>query len=290
MKRALLLANIFNLLIGIYFIVISIISLVHLRWYHQLTVAIRVKHIITSSTSYSSFIILLFESIILVLIFITNASFLTSKKYIAQNVGNNNSINLTTLSTTNDNNNDKSQYNNNNNNQEQQETLVKQRIPVEVASSTTPATGISDMMQRQDRIVFHQKTSTSNNMNNYCSTFLHLISSICLIAILVIWSLNTGELVRDSISTQLDGAFLQYQFANRSNFFSVAIDGMQDINNCCGSLDYTDFPHQRTSGLSSGHYPGSCCGKHIFGVNARVLCIPEEIKLAKQTVSNMNLR
>jgi len=114
-------------------------------------------------------------------------------------------------------------------------------------------------------------------------SMIYLLACIILVVIIIIWLVNSGELVRESISSQLDMAYARYQFSNRSNYYSIVIDGMQDINNCCGSLDYTDFPHQRTTGLSSGLYPGSCCGKNIFGVNARVLCTPEDIWRARQT-------
>lgn len=59
---------------------------------------------------------------------------------------------------------------------------------------------------------------------------------------------------------------------------------MQDINNCCGKQDFTDFPRQKSSGLvMAGHYPGSCCGKNLFAVDVRVQCSVEDIKRAKQT-------
>lgn len=276
MRRAIVLAHAFNLLVALYFIIISIVSLVKLRWYHQLTITIRVRHFVTSATSYFAFLILIFAAIILVIIFVINAVNFSTKVYVSAN----------------------------------QDAIELQRSnsPVEPISSAaienysskqvsndrlSPDSGAIRQLQQQHQqhstrpLVIKDSTTASSSLSNQtvcCSILLHLLTSVSLIIILIVWLLNTGELVRDSVSTQLDAAFSKYQFANRSNHFSIAIDGMQDINNCCGSFDYTDFPHhQRMTGLSSGHYPGSCCGKNIFGVNARVICTPEEIVRAKQT-------
>lgn len=271
MKRALLLAHVFNLLVAVYFIIIAIISLAQLRWYHQLTITIKVRHIVTSATSYFAFLILIFAGLISIIIFVLNAIDFNSKRYVSP--ANQDAINLTTITS---------------------EQPVSSAPTNDTESNLSgrgenerDSTRLSPKMNNP-RLVLEDSTTTTNistNSNICFSILLHLFSSMSLVIILVIWLLNTGELVRDSLATQLESAFAKYQFANRSNHYSIAIDGMQDINNCCGSLDYSDFPHQRISGLSSGHYPGSCCGKNIFGVNARVICTPEEIHRAKQTVS-----
>lgn len=261
MRRALLLAHVFNLLVAIYFIIISIVALVQLRWYHQLTVTIRIRHVVTSATSYFAFLILIFAALTLIIIFIINTVNLSPRTYVSpgqdaidpQQPSSSEMAGQLTSGAT--------------------ETATKQRF------------GASSPLNNRSLVLIDSTTAIATNTRICSSIILHLISSVSLIVILVIWLLNTGELVRDSISTQLDSAFAKYQFANRSNHYSVAIDGMQDVNNCCGSLDYTDFPHQRSSGLSGGHYPGSCCGKNMFGVNARVICVPEEILRARQTVS-----
>lgn len=294
MRRALMLANVFNLLVAIYFIIISIVSLVQLRWYHQLTITIRVRHFVTSATSYFAFLILIFAALVLIVIFFTSTVSFSPRSYV--NPSGQDAINLTS--------NDVGSSINTNTDQphppppppltddeHEQISLAKQSKHQPISSegrvSSTGATHMNNINRRGRAIVFKDSIGKPSQSSVCCSILLHLISSVSLVVILVIWLLNTGELVRDSISTQLDAAFLKYQFANRSNHYSIAIDGMQDINNCCGSLDYTDFPHQRFSGLSGGHYPGSCCGKNIFGVNARVICTPEEIYRAKQTVSNV---
>jgi len=258
MRRALVFASVFNLLVAIYFIIISSISLVQLRWYHQLTITLRVRNVVTSATSYFAFLILIFVALVFIIIFVLNTIKLKPKSYVSTD----------------------------------QDAFSVSPQPGSSGSGGHQTRTKSSAQRRSDSrnnggLVIRESASLTNatNSNICCSTLLHLVASASLIIIIVIWLLNSGELVRDSISSQLDLAFAKYQFANRSNHYSIAIDGMQDINNCCGSLDYTDFPHQRTSGLSSGHYPGSCCGKNIFGVNARVICQPEEIVRAKQTVS-----
>lgn len=280
-RKALLLAHVFNLLVAVYFIIIAIISLVQLRWYHQLTITIKVRHIVTSATSYFAFLILIFAGLILIIIFLLNAINFNKKRYV--NPVNQDAVNLTTITSE----------------QPVSSVLTHDVVsnPTRGAESGQDSSRLSPMSNRinnnnSSRLVFQDSTATtdvSTNSKVCFSILLHLFSSISLIIILVIWLLNTGELVRDSLATQLESAFAKYQFANRSNHYSIAIDGMQDINNCCGALDYTDFPHQRISGLSSGHYPGSCCGKNIFGANARVVCTPEEIYRAKQTVSILDL-
>lgn len=275
MRRALALASIFNLLAAVYFIVISIISLVKLRWYHQLTISTKVRHMITSTTSYSAFLILLVVAIVLIAIFVLGTSRLSTKIYIssfrnqdaATSVGRSNSVKPVVISAE----------------QQQQQGGIR------------TGAGNQQQQQQQQRLIgvdtmqdhlggHDREVRASSDPSNFCSMLLNLIAAIGLIVIIVVWLLNTGELVRDSISTQLDAAFARYQFSNRSNHYSVAIDAMQSINECCGSLEYTDFPH-RMSGLSPGHYPGSCCGKQVYGVMARVLCIPEEIVRKRQTVS-----
>lgn len=251
-KQASLLANSFQLLVAVYFIIIAIVSLVQLRWYHQLTITVKVRHIITSATSYFAFFILIFTALILIGIFVTSSISLSPKSYISPS--------------------DEIAHVDGDLQQHHHETLVKRRLDTPLSNKI---------------VLRNSSWPETSNSSVCCSILVHLVAAVSLVIILVIWLLNTGELVRDSISTQLDSAFAKYQFSNRSNYYSVAIDGMQDINNCCGSLDYTDFPHQRSSGLSNGHYPGSCCGKNIFGVNARVICTPEEIWRAKQTVSSI---
>lgn len=249
-RRALVLANIFNLMAAIYFIIISIVALVQLRWYHTLTVTIKTRYLITSATSYFAFIVLIIAALILIALFAVSAINLGTRKYVAESPL-----------------------------EPDESTGAKQRL-----DEQRPGTAIS--AARTSRLVLSDAIMPHMSQSGvFCATLLYLASAVSLVLVLVVWLLNTGELVRDSISTQLETALSRYQFGNRSNHFSVAIDGMQDINNCCGSLDYTDFPHHRLSGLSSGHYPGSCCGKNIFGVNARVLCVPDEIHRAKQTVS-----
>lgn len=253
-RRALVLAHVFNLLVAIYFIIISIISLVKLRWYHQLTITVKVRQIVTSATSYFAFIILIVTAIILIAIFVLNAIKLTPKTYINSNQD------ATTSSPIHD-------------SQQPVETAIKQRLD-------------ENRPKVVDKFVIKDSISPQSTTSSICcSILLHLIASILLVIILVVWLLNSGELVRDSISTQLESAFAKYQYTERSNHYSIAIEGMQYINSCCGSLDYTDFPRQRTSQLSNGYYPGTCCGKSVYGVLARERCSPEEVVRAKQTVS-----
>lgn len=271
-RRALLLANIFNLLVALYFIVIAIVALVQLRWYHQLTITVKVRYLLTSVTSYFAFFILIFAALLLIAMSVTSTLRLSPRTYISPS--GEDAINLDQTTT-------ESVNNAQNGTETNTNTTAKKR-------SDMAGARLSPLVDNKRRIVFGDSISaddTTTNTSACCSILIHLLAATCLVVILIIWLFNTGELVRDSISTQLDAAFAKYQFSNRSNYYTIAIDGMQDINNCCGSLDYTDFPHQRISGLSSGHYPGSCCGKNIFGVNARVLCTPEEIWRTKQTVS-----
>lgn len=277
-RRALLLANVFNLLVGIYFIIISIISLVHLRWFHQLTMFAKVRHVFTTATSYFAFFILIFAAVLLIAIFVMGAMSLSPRTYISPVITNDGSSQNPGITT----------------------TSVEQVVPIRgyETSAKVQSDGFSVLDGRLSPAVVAPLTSNqrglvlkdaieprtlTTNARASSSILLHLLTATSLVIIIVVWLLNAGELVRDSISTQLDVAFAKYQFANRSNHYSVAIDGMQAINNCCGSLDFTDFPRRRTSGLSSGQYPGSCCDKNIFGVNARVQCSPEEIVRARQT-------
>lgn len=89
--------------------------------------------------------------------------------------------------------------------------------------------------------------------------------------------------MRTSVADTLNRAYEQYQIANRSNPYSVEVDGMQSINRCCGRQQFSDFPRPRLSGLVSGRYPGSCCGKSLVGVDIRsAQCEPEEIRRAQQ--------
>lgn len=299
MRRALALANVFNLLVAIYFIVISIISLVQLRWYHQLTITTRVRHIITSTTSYFAFLILLAVAIVLVAIFVIGSAKLSTKIYISsfKNQDATKAGPLPTTSTSTPTPTPPPMAVGQNMGESSKARDSQQRKRLLAGDICPPAAGLT-MRESSGSICgggLRQATVTEEDLGNgdssanFCSMLLNLIAAIGLIVVIVIWLLNTGELVRDSISTQLDFAFARYQFSNRSNHYSVAIDAMQNINICCGSLDYTDFPHQRVSGLSTGHYPGSCCGKNIFGVMARVLCAPEEIVRARQTVSSYKI-
>lgn len=271
MRRALALANVFNVLVAIYFIVIAIISLVQLRWYHQLTITTKVRHIITSTTSYFAFIVILVVAVLLIAIFMIGASKLSTKIYISSLRDQSEPAGEPNLT---------SHHQKPPPIEQQHSRLLTTTTTTTAATTTATTDGASGQPMRGGGLdASHHQPDSSN----FCSMLLNLIASIGLIVIIVVWLLNTGEPVRDSISSQLDYAFARYQFSNRSNHYSVAIDAMQDVNDCCGSLDYTDFPHQRISGLSTGHYPGSCCGKNIFGVMARVLCTPEEIVRARQT-------
>lgn len=279
-RRSLILANIFNSLVAVYFIIIAIVGLVQLRWYHQLTITVRVRHVITLTTSYFAFFILILVALVLLGLFVASALRLTSG----------NSATATTQRLTREPADQQThgQDSRRNDLQADAEQHDETGAPAAGATQAGPAHIRLELAPaRAARAIVFRNSSISDETNASicCSIALHLIATIGLIGILLIWLFNTGELVRDSISTQLDYAFARYQFTNRSNHYSIAIDGMQDINNCCGSLDFTDFPHQRVSGLSSGHYPGSCCGKNIFGVNARVLCTADEIYRARQTVS-----
>lgn len=283
-RRALILANIFNSLVAIYFIIIAIVGLVQLRWYHQLTTSVKVRHVVTLTTSYFAFFILILVGLLLLGLFIQSALRLTSKaqQTIAPPSGlrpelephklqeANNTLQTTTL------------YDESNHEIASSPTTAGPESPRRLTSPTSLVARATN-----GRAIVLRETSISEDSqaSTCCSILLHLLVTIGLIGTLLIWLFNTGELVREAISTQLDYAFARYQFSNRSNHYSIAVDGMQDINNCCGSLDYSDFPHQRVSGLSSGHYPGSCCGKNVFGVNARVLCTAEEVHRARQTVS-----
>lgn len=269
MRKALLLANVFNLLVALYFIIIAIIALVQLRWYHQLTITVNVRYLLTSVTSYFAFFILIFAGLLLIAIFVTHTFRLAPKtaSHVGPVLGGGGGAEDAIEAT------DGSHQTG-----KHRRVIVLKRRKHEEASLNEPEEAI---ITSSNIIGAESVESTSV----CCSIIVHLLATTCLVIILIIWLFNTGELVRDSISTQLDVAYSKYQFSNRSNHYTIAIDGMQDVNNCCGSLEYTDFPHQRISGLSSGHYPGSCCNKNIFGVNARVICTPEEIWRARQTVS-----
>lgn len=265
MRRALVLANTFNLLAAIYFIIISIVALVQLRWYHQLTVALRTRNSITSGTSYFAFIILIIAALLLIALFVVSAVNLGSKRYVSEDIGQDHQL---------------------------PDTSVKQRLADDDVVIARLGRAQSQMRSGTPMNTGHTKLTITNSImprmsqsSIVCSTLLYLISSISLVVVLVVWLLNTGELVRESIAAQLESAFPKYQFQNRSNHYSIAIDGLQSVNECCGIFTYSDYRNPQRTGLASGHYPGSCCGKNPYAVNTRVLCLPEEILRAKQNVS-----
>lgn len=282
-RRALILANIFNSLVALYFIIIAIVALAQLRWYHQLTITVKVRHILTLTTSYFAFILLIFVGLILLGLFVSSALRLNGN-------GNQNKRHqqqqqqLPPASRSLSPNLEAEQANENNNNNTNEIFTDVSRVEFDVDSNEQQQARRTTTTRRTV-VLRDLSLSEESNSSVCCSILVHLVATIGLIVILLIWLFNTGELVRDSISTQLDYALARYQFSNRSNYYSIAIDGIQDINNCCGSLEYSDFPRQRISGLSAGLYPGSCCGKSVFGVNANQHCRAEEIWRAKQTVS-----
>ena len=256
-RRALLLANAFNLLAGVYFTVIAVVGLVQLRWYHQLTVTVRLRHLVTSATSYFAFILLIFVALLLMAIFVAS-----SLQAGGGGCGGQPASQVFSF-------------------QQQQQQRGGRRATRRVGQpQVAPDAGQSQEFEAGRRAPF-----VGSHAGACCSSLVYLLASLGLLLVLLVWLVNTGELVRESIMSQLELAFAKYQFFNRSNHHSIAVDAMQDTNHCCGSLDYTDFPRFRHTGLSSGHYPGSCCGKITFGVNARVVCSAEEVWRAKQTVS-----
>lgn len=240
LRRSVLIGNFLNLLIGVHFVVVAIVSLIKLRWYHQITIVVRVRNSYTTTTSYLAFVVLILVGLLLVAIFIAHLINSTARIYISSS-----------------------------------EDAIKPE-----ADDAVNRESYGNQAAVNTSIISAQSKSQV-----FGWTLIHLVAAIGLVAIIAVWSLNSGELVRQTISTQLEQAYSKYQFTNRSNPYTIAIDGMQDINTCCGSFDYTDFPHQRVSGLSNGNYPGSCCGKNIFGNNARVICTPEEIVYVRQTAS-----
>lgn len=241
-RRTILTVNTLNLLIAIHFVIVATVSLFILRWYHHLTVVVRVRYIYTSTTSYLAFIALILVSIILIILFIVSSIKFSGR------------VNIST--------------------DEDAVTSLPTDTNQQV-DSTSPKINYGS----------NDGKRSSGEADVCLWTLAHSIASIGFIGVLMIWLLNYGEPIRQTISAELEQAFSRYQFTNRTNPYTLAIDGMQDMNDCCGSFDYTDFPHQRVSGLSSGNYPGSCCGKNIFGNNARVVCMPEEIVKVRQTVS-----
>lgn len=236
-RKIILIGNILNFLVGISFILVSVILLVKLRWYHQLTYAVQARQSLTSSTSYIAFFIPIIVGLLLA------GAFLASL------------------------------------------TQFREQVTVSFHEDQAGSVNQTNPKTQVEQVVVEEGVRKPSRIG-FCGWILtHTIASLGLTAILFIWPMNSGELVRRSVSLQLEQALSKYQFTNRSNPFSIAVDGMQDINECCGSFEYTDFPHQRLSGLSSGNYPGSCCGKNVFGNNARVICTPEEIIFNRQTVS-----
>lgn len=266
-RRLLILANVFNLMVAVYFIIIAIVGLAQLRWYHQLTVAVKARYFITLATSYFAFFILILVGLILIGLFIGSTLQLVKpathqQEFIFPTVD-----------------------------EVEHQTGIDQNQAVENGQQQQqpqqPQQGVAKH-QSASRVVLRQASLSDESQATVCCyIFLHLLVSVGLIIILVIWLYNTGELVRDSISSQLDYALARYQFSNRTNHLTIAVDGIQEINTCCGSLDYTDFPHQRNNGLSPSHYPGSCCGKHVFAAQARVICMADEVVRSRRQVSNL---
>lgn len=290
-KRDILVANIFNLIVGVYFIIIAVVSLIKLRWYHQITIAVRIRHVIAlTSTSYFAFVILIAVGLLLIGIFIASSLTYTARVYINTNEkttititknspeSNQSNLNKTTLTK------DLNVPNKESSTCQKSSPTIRPKSSIQVDGAihqyvTEDSPGLSPMISINSSMPHESQSRV------YCWTFWHVIASFGLIVILTIWLINRGELVRQTISNQLEYSYSMYQFTNRTNDYSVLIDGMQDINNCCGQFDYSDFPHLGITGLSYGHYPGSCCGKNIFGSNARVICKPEEIIYFRQTVS-----
>lgn len=351
-KRTLFLVNVFNFLIGIYLILVAIISLVNLRWYHMLTVRTSAKHFITAPTSYFAFVILLFVGCVLILIFILNIFKFGPKEYntvdnLAQDaLTNAHRLQIATSATTtilhkNPSKNtdhlesgEQDSYNTQLDRsaspsppsqlattQAQVSEIPTQRIQTEeqqlgdnVATSdktyqpishaakfrrqktnsninTVHALNFNNNLDNNSHHVIHNNNFYSHNRqsngDNGCTYFasvgLYFVANIGFVIILIVWLLNTGEFVRESIMNQLNIAFDKYQFSNRMSYISVAIDSMQSVNDCCGNMEYSDFPHSRISGLSPGHYPGSCCRKIPYGTDNRAVCNADEVSRAKQT-------
>jgi hypothetical protein len=288
-RRLLILANVFNLLVAIYFIIIAIVGLAQLRWYHQLTIAVKARYFITLATSYSAFFILILVGLILIGLFVSSTLALVGSASRQHEL----------IFPAVDEDQDTiigqgeqplvppgPQQQQQQQQQPQQQQQQPQRQREEANSRGRQAIVPPFSAAPSSRLVLRQSSiSDESQASVYCSIGLHLLVSIGLILILIIWLYNTGELVRDSISGQMDYALARYQFSNRTNHMTIAVDGIQDVNQCCGSLDYTDFPRQRNNGLSPSHYPGSCCGKHVFAAQARVICMADEVVRSRRTVS-----
>lgn len=273
-RRTILFANTINLLIGLYFVLLAISALITLRWYHQITYEVRQTDMRTfSTTSYAAFVILIMEGLLLIIIFAFSLIGFRSRVYYSTNTVDNCGDNNTKVI-----------------------VLEDRHIP----DGDRSCVGCSDDQEDQGRVSASNRRYGSptlvmrdssfpqhSSFQIYCWSFTHVLASSGLIVILTIWLANTGELVRQTISQQLEYSYARYQFSNRSNHFSIMIDGMQDLNSCCGLFHYSDFPHRSSliSGLSYGNYPGSCCEKNVFGSNARVICKPEDIIRVRQTVS-----
>lgn len=276
-RRAILLANAFNFIVGLYFIIIAIVSLIKLRWYHQITITVRMRHMFAlTSTSYFSFVILIAIGLLLITIFIASLLTYSARIYISPK----NQPPIVEAKVHNKINDSKIIASNIGSDDGSRQTTSPEHVPI---SSAT----IRIVPDHRAYRVHNSVMPTESDSQIYCWTFWHLMASLGLIVILTVWLANRGELVRQAISNQLEHTYSKYEFTNRTNYYSVLIDGMQDINNCCGQFDFSDFPHLGSTGLSYGHYPGSCCGKNIFGSNARVICKPDEIIFSHQTVSIM---
>lgn len=256
--------NVFNFIAATYLVIIAVVSIIKLRWFLTLTVSLKIRHAFTITTTYFAFAVILLIAVLLVAISLTSTLNLLSRHYVSP------------------------------------EEDAIHHLPAISTVQATPTSSATSVKRPESRvhpdrsskhvIVKDSMGSRPSNARVFCSNFVHLILAMLLIVALIIWLLNTGELLRESIWAQLELAYQRFQFSDRTNHFTVAIEAMQDINSCCGLLIYTDFPHQRLSGLSNGNYPGSCCGKSIFGFNSRSLCKPEEILANKQSVSEQSNR
>lgn len=261
-RRAIYIANAFNLLVSIYLVTISIVSLVRLRWYHQLTVLTKWHHFISAPSSYIAFIILLAVALLLAFIFFLNSLHRFPKIYInlKQDQSNNtNTVDSDTLEAS---------------KRRQLGTSIRRTLETDEAIDEDPNSNAIGTLDSRD---LKRKSAF------FWSICVHLLASVGLVVTIIIWLLNAGELIRDAIAGELEFALSRYQyFSGRQNFLALALDGIQASNGCCGALDYTLFPRFRMSGLVSGSYPGSCCGK---GQIVRYTCSPEEVIRARQTVS-----
>lgn len=253
-KRALSIANLFNILVAIYFFIISTVSLIKLRWYHRLTVHNKWHHFISSSSSYFAFIILLAVALLLAIVFILSISYSNTKIQMSFD------------------------------HFKRSKTRLHETTRGNCARSLEERPHVAQVRHGPS---FMEASSKIIQPRSW-SIALQILASLGLVVTLIVWLLNGAEIARDSIEKELTPIFNRYQFFNNRDYISRLVDGIQETNNCCGLHSFTDSRVTRTSGFSSAYYPISCCDKGTYPPSAptlRYACALEEVTRSGQMVS-----